>query len=157
MSAAGRGVFPRCHCVVSDAVASFGLWFPCIVHITQFGRQDNALRCFPVCACLLSRVQLSVTPWTVAHQAPLSMGFPRQEHWSGWPFPPPGHLPGPGIEHESMALPGRFFTPEPHGSTVLPGRFFTPEPHGSMALPGRFFTPEPPGKPLLVSYSCSNK
>ena len=36
---------------------------------------------------LLSRVQLFVTPWTVAHQAPLSMGFPRQEHWSGLPFP----------------------------------------------------------------------
>ena len=38
------------------------------------------------------------TPWTVAHQAPLSMGFPRQEHWSGWPFPSPGDLPGPGME-----------------------------------------------------------
>ena len=43
------------------------------------------------------RVRLSVTPWTVARQAPLSMGFPRQEDWSGLPFPPPGHLPDPGI------------------------------------------------------------
>ena len=46
----------------------------------------------------------SVTPWTVAHQAPLSMGFPRQEYWSGLPFPPPGDLPNPGIELGSPAL-----------------------------------------------------
>ena len=39
-----------------------------------------------------------VTPWTVAHQAPRSMGFPRQEYWSGLPFPPPGGLPNPGME-----------------------------------------------------------
>ena len=52
----------------------------------------------------LSRVQLFVTPWTVAHQAPLSKGFSRQEHWSGLPFPPPGDLPDPGIEPESPAL-----------------------------------------------------
>ena len=48
-----------------------------------------------------------VTPWTVAHQAPLSMGFPRQEYWSGLPFPPPGDLPDPGIEPGSPALAGR--------------------------------------------------
>ena len=46
----------------------------------------------------LSRVQLFATPWTVARQAPLSMGFPRQEYWSGVPLPPPGDLPNPGIE-----------------------------------------------------------
>ena len=45
----------------------------------------------------ISRVQLFVTLWTVAHQAPLSMGFSRQEYWSGLPFPPPGDLPDPGI------------------------------------------------------------
>ena len=44
-----------------------------------------------------SRVQLSVTLWTVTHQAPLSMGFSRQEYWGGLPYPPPGHLPHPGI------------------------------------------------------------
>ena len=52
-------------------------------------------------------------PWTVAHQAPLSMEFSRQEHWSGLPFPPPGDLPDPGIEPMSLkspALAGRFFT-----------------------------------------------
>ena len=53
---------------------------------------------------LLSRVRLFATPWTVAHQAPLSMGFSRQEYWSGVPFPSPGDLPGPGIEPGSPAL-----------------------------------------------------
>ena len=46
----------------------------------------------------LSRVRLLVTPWTAAYQAPLSMGFSRQEYWSGLPFPSPGDLPNPGIE-----------------------------------------------------------
>ena len=45
-----------------------------------------------------------VTPWTVAHQAPLSMGFSKQEYWSGLPFPSPGDLPDPGIEPRSPAL-----------------------------------------------------
>ena len=49
-------------------------------------------------AQLLSRVRLLVTSWTVAHQAPLSVGFPWQEYWSGLPFPPSGDLPKPGIE-----------------------------------------------------------
>ena len=49
-------------------------------------------------------------PWTVAHQAPLSMGFPRQEYWSGLPFPSPGDVPNPGIEPASPTLAGRFFT-----------------------------------------------
>ena len=53
------------------------------------------------------------TPWTVAHQGPLSMGFPRQEYWSGLPFPPSGALPYPGIEPASPILAGRFFTTEP--------------------------------------------
>ena len=46
----------------------------------------------------------SAIPWTVTFQAPLSMGFCRQEYWSGVPFPPPGDLPGPGIEPVSPAL-----------------------------------------------------
>ena len=53
---------------------------------------------------LLSCVQLFATPWTVAHQAPPSMEFSRQEHWSGLPFPSPGDLPNPGIEPGSPAL-----------------------------------------------------
>ena len=60
-----------------------------------------------VSACMLrgfSRVQLFATPWTVACQAPLSMGFSRQEYWSRLPFPPPGYLPYPGIKPGSPAL-----------------------------------------------------
>ena len=45
-----------------------------------------------------------VTSWTVAYQAPLSMGFSRQEYWSGLPFPSPGYLPNPGIERRSLVL-----------------------------------------------------
>ena len=52
----------------------------------------------------LSLVQLFVTPWTVAYQAPPSLGFSRQEYWSGLPFVSPGDLPDPGIESSSPAL-----------------------------------------------------
>ena len=61
-----------------------------------------------VCACY--HVQLFTTPWTIAHQTHLSMGFPRQEYWSGLPFPTLGDLPNPGIKLTSLALAGRFFT-----------------------------------------------
>ena len=58
--------------------------------------------CVCVCVCLgvggLSRIQLFATPWTVAHQAPLSMGFSRQGYWSGLPFPPPWDLPDPELQ-----------------------------------------------------------
>ena len=60
-----------------------------------------------------SRVRLSVTPWTVAHQAPLSMGFSRQKYWSELPCLPPGDLPDPRIK------------PAPLTSSVLAGGFFT--------------------------------
>ena len=69
-----------------------------------------------MCACLLSHfgpVQFFATVWTVAHQAPLSLGFPTQEHWSGLPFPSAGHLPDPGIKPlslKSLALSGGFFS-----------------------------------------------
>ena len=59
----------------------------------------------------LSHIRLFVTPWTVAHQAPQSMEFPRQEYWGGLPFPSPGDLPDPGIEPRSPSLQaGRHFT-----------------------------------------------
>ena len=61
----------------------------------------------------LSRVRLFATPWTVARQAPLSMGFPRKEYRSGLSFPSPGDLPDPGIKSTSLALAGTFFTTEP--------------------------------------------
>ena len=66
--------------------------------------------------CVLShfsRVQLFVILWTLTHQAPLSMGFPRQEYWHGFPFPTPEDFPDPEIEPASLmssALAGRFLT-----------------------------------------------
>ena len=62
---------------------------------------------------LLSGVRLFATPWTVAYQASPSMGFSRQEYWSGLPFPSPGDLPGPGIEPGSPALEADTLTSEP--------------------------------------------
>ena len=69
-------------------------------------------------ACMLSHfshVQLFATPWTVAHQAPLSMGFSRQEHCSGLQLPSPGDLPNLGIKHMSLVLQVDSFLTEPPG------------------------------------------
>ena len=74
----------------------------------------------PVCVLSHCHVRLFATLWTVAGQAPLSMGFPRQEYWTGLPFPPLGDLPNPGIEPASSASPalaGGFFTTEPPGKS----------------------------------------
>ena len=63
----------------------------------------------------LSRVRLFAIPWTVAHQAPLSMEFSRQEYWSELPFPSPRDLPDPGIEPRSPALQADALPSEPPG------------------------------------------
>ena len=76
--------------------------------------------------CSLSQVWLFVTQWTVACQAPLPMGFPRQEHWSGLPCPLPEDLPDPRIEPASLASPalaGGFFITEPSG---MPNKHWRP-------------------------------
>ena len=83
----------------------------------------------PVCESL-SHVWLFVTPRTVAHQAPLSVGFSRQEYWSGLSCPPPGDLPDPGIKPISPASAGGFFF---------------------------FFNTVPPGKPLNIITVCTGK
>ena len=67
---------------------------------------------------LLSRVQLLATPWTIAHQAPLSIGFSRQEYWSGLPFPSPGDLPDPGIEPGFPTLQANALPSEPPGLEI---------------------------------------
>ena len=70
---------------------------------------------------LFSCVQVSATPWALDLQAPLSMGFPRQEYWSGLPCLLPGDLPDPGIKPTCLASPalvGRFFTTEPPGVPI---------------------------------------
>ena len=66
-------------------------------------------------AHVLSCVQLLATPWTIACQALLSMGFPKQEYWSGLPFPSSGNHLNPGIEPTFPALVGGLFTTEPLG------------------------------------------
>jgi len=71
-------------------------------------KNNNEIHC-----CLFSHVWLFVTPQTVACQTPLSTGFPRQEYWSGLPFPSLGDLPNLGIEPTSPALAGRYFATEP--------------------------------------------
>ena len=68
---------------------------------------------------MLSRVRLFATPWTVAYQAPPSMGFARQEYWSGLPFPSPGDLPGPGIEPGSPTLEADALTSDSPGKPRL--------------------------------------
>ena len=66
----------------------------------------------------LSHVRLFATPWTIAYQGPLSMGFSRQEYWSGLPFPSPGDLPNPGIEPRSPALQADTLPSEPPGKPL---------------------------------------
>ena len=67
---------------------------------------------------LLSRVWLFVTPWMVAHQYPLSLGFSRQEYWSGLPFSSPGALPDPGLKPGSYALQAISLLPDPLGPLI---------------------------------------
>ena len=71
----------------------------------------------------LSHVQLLANPWTVARQAPLSIGFSKLEYWSGLPFPSSGHLPDPGIEPGSAALQADSLPSEPPGKPSLSPSF----------------------------------
>ena len=87
------------------------------------GVSFSTFTCAPVLFQSFRRVWLFATPWTVALQAPLSMGVSRHEYWSGLPCPPPGDLPNPGIEPMSLVSP---------------------------ALAGGFFTTVPPGKPISL-------
>ena len=82
--------------------------------------------CVCVCVCAQSHLTLC-DPMDVAHQAPLSMEFSRQEYWSVFPFPAPGDLPVSGIKPTSLASP---------------------------VMAGKFFTYWPPGKPLLCMHVC---
>ena len=72
-----------------------------------------------VCAQSLSRIQLFLTPWTIAHQAPLSMEFSRQEYWSGLPFLTPRDLLNPGIKPTFPALADGYFITEPPVKTLV--------------------------------------
>ena len=78
-----------------------------------------------VCACVLNHSAMSdyfVAPWTIAHQASLSMGFSRQGYWSGLPFPPPGSFPNPGVEPMSPISPALqvdYLPAEPSGIPAI--------------------------------------
>ena len=73
----------------------------------------------PLLLSRFSRVRLCATPWTAAYQASPSMGFSRQEHWSGLPFPSPGNLLNPGIKPGSPALWADALLSEPPGNPIL--------------------------------------
>ena len=105
----------------------FGAGLASLVWIPWFSLGKNHSCILGVCVFSRFRhVWFFMTPWTVVHQAPLSMGFSGQEYWSGLPCPPPGDRPHPGIEPVSLASP------------ALAGGFFT-----TSAL-------VPPGEPLCV-------
>ena len=73
---------------------------------------------YTLCVCVLSRVWCYVTPWTLAHQAPLSMEFSRQEYWSELPFPSPGDRPDLGIELRFPTLQAYSLPSEPPGKSI---------------------------------------
>ena len=89
------------------------------------GLRDLLWRRAPAGGGLVAKLCPSLaTPWTVARQAPPSMGLSRQEYWSGWPFPSPGHLPNPGIEPRSPALQADSLPTELWGKPLFwPGEF----------------------------------
>ena len=95
------------------------------------------------CCCLVASVVSDsfVTPWTVARQTPLSMGFPRQEYWSRLPFSSPGDLPDPETELKSPALAGGFFAAEPPGKhSPRFGDCQSSQSHGISILLGMVYT-----------------
>ena len=116
---------------------------------------------------MFSRVRRFATPWTVARQAPLSVGFSRQEHWSGLPFPFPGDLPDPGIEAASPAVQADSLLWEPHLQTVFHTGCTTLHFHNSgqafqllhlsqlsSILAAPFYISTTVGKPSNFSTSC---
>jgi len=95
----------------------------CFKTLPFLGTMQAIQRCLSrllfCCCCLVDKSCLTLyTPWTVARQSPLSIGFPRQEYWSGLLFPSSGALPGPGMELPSPSLAGGFFTTEPPGKHI---------------------------------------
>ena len=93
------------------------MWKHCVMRVLQIPLSNSSFndvtlhleishssRIYTIVVSLLTWVQLFATPWTVARQALLSMGCSRQEYWSGFPRPPPGDVPDPGIEPRSSAL-----------------------------------------------------
>ena len=111
---------------------------------------------YPWCCSLCLVVSNSATPWTVACQASLSMGFSRQEHWSGLPCPPPGGSSQPRGQTQVSGIAGRFFTiwitreAHEYWNGDLPNPGIEP---GSPALQEDSLPAELPGKPIHPTYS----
>ena len=110
-----------CKCEGHSIPACFGYNSYGSIYVWYITNKSTVLYMMYVCACVyvLSHVLLFETAWTVACEASLSMGFSRQEYWSGLPFPPPGDLSDPGTEPASLASPalaGIFFTTVPPGN-----------------------------------------
>ena len=109
-------VIKDCHISPPSKLSSVGFMSICVGVSTGQENEGSLLLKRKVqkevCACQVTSVlpDSLVTPWTVARQAPLSMGFSRQEYWSGLPCPPPGNLLDSGTSLLSPALAGRFFT-----------------------------------------------
>ena len=104
--------------ISSSTINKEGSIYTINVYIPSYKAQTHITPCH---ACCSGMSRLFETPWTVIHQAPLSMEFSSQEYWSQLPFPTPGDRPKPGTEPmspESPALAGRFFT------TVPPGKLY---------------------------------
>ena len=96
-------------------------YLPSFFHVKAVRHTNSFYKTIFFCICIFSHVQLFVTPWNIAHQAPLSMGFSRQEYWSGLPFSTPGDLLNPGNKPVSLsppALASRFFTTVPTGKPL---------------------------------------
>ena len=105
-------------------------------------------RCVLSC---FSHIQLFVTLWIIAHQAPLSMGFSRQEYWNGLPFLPPGDLPNPGIEPVSLMSPvlaGGFFTTSATWEAQSPYVYTLKQPLSALVI---LWIPSPPYIPLYCN------
>ena len=108
-------------CCQKKVVLSKTWWFKVefLFRLTSLCRFFSEAVCLPKGKVkLLSHIQLFAAPWAVAHQAPPSMEFSRQEYWSGLPFPSPGDLPNPGIEPGSPALQADALLSEPPGNQI---------------------------------------
>ena len=130
--------------------------------VSQLPPRHGTYAALPPVPSNFSRVQLCATPWTAACQAPLPMGFSRQEDWSGLPCPPPGDLPDPGIESASVmspALARGFFTPRvthreaPHRVLTKIRTAQAHAPATGPQTPG--CVPEPSPGPVSLPYSGS--
>ena len=104
---------------------------------------------FFACCLVVQLCPTLCTPWTAARQAPLSIGFPRQEYWSGLPFPSPGDLPDPGIEPGSPALQAGSLPLEPPKKPMFQGRRHFPK-----TLLTRLRTADPASLCLKGPFRC---